>query len=102
MIRLPKVLLGLLVLTLLLSLAMPVLAAEAKGKIKTVTPDKQEFVLTDGNQKDWTMNLNKDGKVFINDKESKLADLQAGDEVIVTYAKEGEKLSASEVRCTRK
>ena len=102
MIRLPKVFLGLLALTLLLSLALPVLAAEAKGKIKTVTPDKHEFVLSDANQKDWTMHLSKDGKVFINDKESKLADLQAGDEVIVTYAKEGEKLSASEVRCTRK
>jgi len=102
MIRLPKVILGVLVLALLLGLAMPALAAEAKGKIKTVTPDKQEFVLTDANQKDWTMKVNKDAKIFVNDKEHKLADLQAGDDVIVTYNKEGENLNVSEIRATRK
>jgi hypothetical protein len=102
MIRLPKFILGVLVLVLLLGLAMPALAAEAKGKIKTVTPDKNEFVLTDANQKDWTMKLQQGGKVFVNDKEGKLSDLQAGDEVIVTYAKEGENLNATEIRCTRK
>jgi hypothetical protein len=91
-----------LAVALLLSLAMPVLAAEAKGKIKTVTPDQHQFVLTDANQKDWTIHVTKDSKIFVNDKESKLSDLQAGEEVTITYQKEGDKLIATEVRCTKK
>jgi hypothetical protein len=102
MIRIPKLCLAVLVLVLLLGLAMPVLAADAKGKIKSVAPDKNEFVFTDSTGKDWTMHLAKEGKVFINDKESKLADLQAGDEATVTYEKKGEELMASAIRCTRK
>jgi biopolymer transport protein ExbD len=102
MVRFSTLFLGVLCVALVLAIAAPVLAAEAKGTIKTVTADKSEFVLTDANAKDWTINLNKDGKVFINDKESKLADLQAADEVTVIYEKQGEKLMASEVRCKRK
>jgi hypothetical protein len=100
--RLPRALVGLLALGLLLGLAMPALAAEAAGKIKSVDADKNQFVMTDANQKSWTFNHNKDGKVLINDKESKLADLQSGDDVTVTYEKDGAKLNCSMVRATRK
>ena len=102
MIRFSHVLVGLLALGLLVSLAVPVLAAEAKGKITSVNADKNEFVMTDANQKSWTLHHDPNGKVLINDKESKLADLQAGDEVTVTYEKDGEKLKCSQIRCTRK
>lgn len=77
-------------------------AADAKGKIKTVTADKHEFVITDSDGKTWTFTCNKDGKVLINDKESKLSDLQADDEVVITYEKDGEKMLASQVKATRK
>ena len=69
---------GVLILALLAGLTMPILAADAKGRIVKVRPDKNEFVLTE-NVKDLTFQLNKDGRVLINDKESKLADLRAGD-----------------------
>lgn len=102
MIRIPKIVATLFALVVLAAFSIPALAAEAKGKVKTVTPDKHQFVFTDQNRKDWTFEMDKGGKVFINDKESKLADLQAGDEVTVTYDKKNDKLMASEVRCKRK
>lgn len=77
-------------------------AADAKGKIKTVTADKNQFVMTDADGKAWTINLNKDGKVTLNDKEAKLSDLQADDEVTITYEKEGDRLNASAVKAHRK
>src|SRR5436309_6440627 len=90
-----------LALVLLLALALPALAADAKGKVKNVAPDKNELVVTDNN-KDWTFELDKAGTVFINDKAAKLADLQVGDEVTVAYEKRDEKLHASSVRAQRK
>jgi hypothetical protein len=77
-------------------------AADAKGKIKTVTADKHEFVITDSDGKAWTFMCTDKGKILINDKESKLSDLQADDEVVITYDKDGEKLVASQVKATRK
>jgi hypothetical protein len=77
-------------------------AADAKGKIKTVTADKNQFVLVDDTGKNWTISVANDAKVRLNDKDSKLADLQADDEVQVTYEKDGEKMVASSIRATRK
>ena len=77
-------------------------AAEAKGKIKTVTADKHEFVITDSDSKNLTFMCDKETKILINDKESKLGDLQADDEVVITYEKDGEKMLASKVKATRK
>jgi hypothetical protein len=100
--RLPKFCLALLAFALVLGLAAPIVAAEAKGKIKTVDGDKHEFVLSDANARDWTFNVPKEAKVFLNDKESKLTDLQAGDTATIMYERKDDKLIASEVRCTRK
>ena len=101
MIRLPKVILALLAIVLLLGLAMPAMAEEAKGKIKSVSADQNQFVMTDADQKDWTIQVNKDSKILLNDKEAKLGDLQAGHEVTVNYTKDGDKFVASEVRCKK-
>jgi len=92
---------GILVLALLLGLALPALADEARGKVKTVHGDKNEFVLTDAAGKDMTIQLRKDGKVFINDKEAKFTDLQTGDEATVTYEIKNEQPLASAVRVAR-
>jgi hypothetical protein len=102
MIRLSSVFMGLLVLALLVGFAGPALAADASGKIKTVEADKGQFVMADVNNKNWTIQLGTNAKIFLNDKESKLADLQADDEVSIKYEKDGEKFVASEVRCKRK
>src|SRR5262249_31451828 len=103
MIRMPKWLVALMVIGLLLGLAMPAMAADLKikGKIKSVDADKNEFVLTDNDNKDFTMTLDKDGKVLINDKESKLSDLKAGDKAEVTCEKKEDKHIASLVKVTR-
>lgn len=79
--------------------AMPALAADetAKGKIKSVQADKNTFVLTDAKAKDWTFEMSATSKVKLADKDGKLADLKAGDEVTVTYEKKGEKLICSAI-----
>jgi hypothetical protein len=74
---------------------------DAKGKITAVRPEKNEVVVSE-NVKNWTFQLAKDGKVFMNDRESKLSDLKAGDDAIVTFDRQGQQLLASVIRCTRK
>jgi hypothetical protein len=91
-----------LALAFVFALVTAAYAADAKGKIKTVTADKNQFVMTDDTGKNWTINVATDAKVRLNDKESKLADLQADDEVQVTYEKDGDKMVASSIRATRK
>lgn len=103
MIRLPKWVLVVLALALLAGLATTGLAAEtAKGKIKSVTADKEQFVLTDTNGKDLTFHVDPKAKISLNDKAGKLADLKAGDEVEIKYEKKGDQMVAEEVRCQRK
>jgi len=101
MLRTSTLFVGMLALSVFLALALPALADEAKGKVKTVNGDKNEFVITDAAGKDVAIHLNRGGKVFINDKAGKLSDLQAGDEVIVTCEIKNERHQASEVRATR-
>ncbi len=87
MIRMPKWFLVLLCFAFVLSLAGPALADEATGKIKSVDKDKGTVVVTvDG--KDMT---------FMAGTGIDLAKLKSGDEVTVTYKKDGDKLSASKI-----
>ncbi len=102
MVRLPKWLVVVLALVFLAGLATPVLAAEAKGKIKSVAADKEQFVCTDKDGKDFTFQMDKAGKIRLGDKEIKLLDLKAGDEVTVTFEKQGDRLIAKEIRVERK
>jgi hypothetical protein len=82
--------------------ALPALAADAKGKVKSVTADRAELVMVDDAAKNWTITAAKDCKVKVNDTDSKLEDLQAGDEITVTYEKDGDRLVARSIRATRK
>ena len=101
MIRLPKWTLVVLALALVLGMTAPVLAEEAKGTIKSVTADKNEFVCTDTAGKDFTFNLAAKGKVLIDDKESTLSDLKKGDQATVTWETKNGKMEASEIRVKR-
>jgi hypothetical protein len=74
---------------------------DTKGKITEVRPEKNELVVSE-NIKNWTFELAKGCKIFVNDVESKLADLRAGDDATVTFDRKGEKLIATTVRATRK
>lgn len=76
-------------------------AAEAIGTVRSVAADKEEFVLK-GVIKDATYRMEKDGRVLLDGKEAKLADLRQDDHVIVTYETRGNDLMASEVRVTRR
>ena len=102
MIRILRKLAPVFALVAVFTLATAVLAADAKGKIKTVTADKNEFVMTDADGKSHTFMVKADAKIQLGDKEAKLADLQADDELQVTYEKDGEKLIASAIKATRK
>src|SRR5258708_23745246 len=100
MIRLPKWTLVVLALAFVLALTAPALAEDAKGTIKSVTADKNEFILTDNLGKDKTFHLDAKGKVLINDKESTLIDLKNGDEAKVTWDTNNGNMSASQVTAT--
>jgi hypothetical protein len=101
MIRLPSWMLVVLAVALLMGLTVPVLADETQGKIKSVSADKNQFVLTDSKGKDWTFDLDAKAAVRVSDRAGKLTDLKAGDEVTITYNQKGDKLIATEVRAKR-
>jgi len=99
--HLSKWLPALLVVLAVVVLSSPALGAEAKGKIKSVSADKDQFVL-ESSGKEFTFQMGKDGKIQLNNKAGQLRDLKAGDEVTITYQTVGDRNIASEVRCTRK
>jgi hypothetical protein len=101
--RLPVWVVVVLTLALVLGLTAPAFAAEtAKGKIKSVSADQSQFVVTDSTGKDWTFQMNDKSKVSVNNQAGRIADLKVGEEVTVKYEKQGEKLLASEIICARK
>ena len=102
MVYVPKWLVALIAVVIVVGLAAPVLADETKVKIKSVTADKKMFVATDKNDKELTFTLADDGKVTLADKEIKLTDLKAGDEVTVTYEKKGTDLIAKTIKVEKK
>jgi Cu/Ag efflux protein CusF len=103
MFRLPHCLGLALALALLLGFVASAKAAEeVKGKIKKITPDQMEFVLTDKDGKDWDFKVDPTAKIQLNDKEGKLEDLKENDEVTVKYTKQGAKFTATEIKAERK
>lgn len=102
MVRLPNWLLLVLALALLMGLTSAARADEVKGKIQKVTADKNEFVVTDKDGKDLTFRMDENAKIRLNDQDKRLADLKKGDEVTVTYKRQGTQLVATQIRCERK
>ena len=102
MIRMLRRLAPVFALVAVFALAGSAWAIDAKGKVKTVSSDKNEFVMTDADGKSWTITVAKDAKIQVNAKDAKLADLQADDEIQISYEKDGDKLVASSVKATRK
>jgi hypothetical protein len=90
-----------LVLALVAVLAVPALAvnpANTAGKLKSVTPAKKEFVLTDVAGKDWLFQVDPAAKVAIAGQPAKFEDLKAGDEILLLlYSRDGDKLVAVEI-----
>jgi hypothetical protein len=103
--RSAKVLIALLAVALLFGLTLQLQAAgedKTEGKIKSTTVSKNEFVLTDNNDKNWTFDMDPKCKVYVNDKDADIKDLKEGDHVFVTYFKQGTKLLATKITCKRK
>lgn len=91
-----------LALVALFAFTLAAAAADAKGRVKSVTAERSEVVMTDDASKTWTVIAAKDCKVKVNDADSKIEDLRAGDEVTITYEKDGDRLVARSIRATRK
>src|SRR5262249_37627162 len=76
-------------------------AEVAQGRIQQVSADQKQFTLRDQNNKDWTFHFGRDAKVRLNDKDSRAADLKAGDEVTILYEKQGDMLTAWDILGSR-
>ena len=99
--RLPRIFLEVLALALLATLTAPALAGEIKGKVKSVSPEKFEFVL-EAKDQTMTFHMDEDAQVVIDGRQTTLADLMPGDMVTVIARQEGEQMMAIEVQCRRK
>lgn len=103
MIRISK---AIVLIALALVLTLPILAQDEtkiQGKIKSVTADKNEFVLTGKEDaKDYKFQLDLKAKVQVNKTAGKLEDLKTGDEVTVMYRKEAGKMMATKIQCARR
>jgi Cu/Ag efflux protein CusF len=91
-----------LVLLLLGSALAAASAGEIKGKVKSVDPDRLEFVLDDNSGKMTTFQMDEDAQVIINNQDATLMDLREGDVVSVIHRQDGTAWMAIEVRCKRK
>lgn len=71
-------------------------AKETSGTVADVLGEKREVTLK-GTVKNSTYELIKDGTVWIVGKTGAIADIRAGDEVLVTYEQRGDRLMARDV-----
>jgi hypothetical protein len=99
--RFPQLGWALFAVILLAFVAGTALAGDIKGKIKSVDPDRLEFVLDDNNGRVMTFQMDEDAQVIINDRDAQLADLRPGDEVMVVGRQDRSNMMAIEVRCKR-
>lgn len=58
---------------------------QARGKIERVNADQQQFTLKEDNGRELTFHAGRNARFDVNGKEAKLADLQQGQEVTVTF-----------------
>jgi hypothetical protein len=100
--RFPQLCLAVFALLLVIGLAAPAWAeGDMKGKIKSVDPDRLEFVIDDSKGNVVTFQLDEDAQIILNDREATLADLQPGDQAIVMGHQTSASMMAIEVRCRR-
>ena len=93
--------LALFALFLVMGLAGVSLADETQGKFKNALADKKSFVVTEQDN-DHTFQLGANAKILINNRESALSDLKAGDVVTVTWQERDGRKEASMIVCRRR
>ena len=103
MFRKPTILLAILALALLVTLTTPALASDMTGKIISVNPDNLSFVLRpdSGGNRAVDFLLDEDASIYINNVESTLSDLKAGDHVDIIGRQEGDNWLATIIHCER-
>jgi hypothetical protein len=75
---------------------------EVTGSIRELSEQKKQLIIK-GLVKDTTYELTNDATIWVNGKKSTLADLKAGDEARITYARQGDQgLIANDVVVFRK
>jgi len=89
-----------LVITVLACSVGPVQAAEAKGTITLLRPERNQIVLTES-FKDMTFYVDNSTRVLINGHVSQLVDLREGDQAAVGYQRIGRRLIAVSVHVNR-
>jgi hypothetical protein len=95
--------LALIVAMLLLGLCATAQADETRGKLIGVYPDRHTFIVTSADSKArmMTFDLDRNGKVFINNREASLMELQVGQDVLVIFEMQMDRPVAVEVRAGR-
>jgi len=89
----------LLAIALVAVLASPLLATNVAGTVKSVDAQQNQFVLTDQNGRDWTIQLGQNAKIQTgNNNQARAQDLRQGQIVNVTYELQGTQLVASQVQ----
>jgi ribosomal 50S subunit-recycling heat shock protein len=56
-----------------------------KGKVQNVSDDHRQIVVRDDNNRDWAIQIAKDARVRVNDKDAQASDLKDGDQVTVSF-----------------
>jgi Cu/Ag efflux protein CusF len=74
---------------------------EGRGRIKSIAADRNSFLLTDLNGKEWTFLVDKDLKVRVNGKEAQFTDLKVGDNIVLNFMGKGKEHVAKEIRADR-
>jgi Cu/Ag efflux protein CusF len=73
-------------------------ATEAiRGQVKQVAAGQNQLILKDQNGKDVTFQLGQDTKVRVNNKDGKLSDLKEGDDVMVRFQRQDDRLMVREI-----
>jgi len=73
----------------------------ARGEIKGIAHDRSLLILKDAQGKEHTFMLDKESKVRLADKDGKIADLKLGDEVVIGWEKNGDRMMARHIRAQR-
>lgn len=69
-----------------------------RGRVQSVAADQNQMVIKDREGKERTLRVNQNTRIHRGDKEEKLADLKAGDEVFVAFDQQGDTLTARAIR----
>jgi len=96
----PKILAGSVLIVLLANPAGHA-ADQMKGTVLAVFPEQRSLILADDETGQWTIYLDTQGKVFVDEQTAKFSDLLPGEYVTVNYETRGDRVVATEIRCRR-